>query len=58
MKGAILVTPEHYKDSDSVKWLPIKLIFSFEQFDNSHCQNNWPTKCRKQHTQYILKSKT
>jgi hypothetical protein len=51
------VTPEHYKDSDSVKWLPIKLIFSFEQFNYCHCQNNGPTKCRKQHTQNILKSK-
>jgi hypothetical protein len=54
MKGAILVTPEHYKDSNSVKWLPIKLIFSFEQFDYCHCQNNWPAKSGKHHTQNIL----
>ena len=54
MKGAISVTPEHYKDSDSVKWLPIKLIFSFEQFYNCHCQNNWPAKSGKHHTQNIL----
>jgi hypothetical protein len=54
MKGGIPITHEHYKDSNSVKWLPIKLIFSFEQFDNRHCQHNWPTKSREQHTQYIL----